>query len=319
MIGKKRAYRFLSRRSCWRLAMLYREGLADGRWTTQLGALSTLGVSQGDLSLALQLEKLPEPIVDLFEDRIEISSHTVRVIRHTIIHDGLSTVLSRVQRSGVPSKTLSNKGVLRVIKGQALGSKKMLRRSGQDLEKIVARPLDLPAHIAERYYLGVKQGEWDSFSACAKALHISRRNISDAVAISELPVSIRHLFGVQALTLCVGRKLLALKRELGIDELLLRALCKESMLDVVGRTADNILLELNDEDIGPLDLRRVRIKKGRGSNRLVIECKDAALLFRYRHEMEGAIHKVLRRRLRDPESFEVIRDSLGTRRSVLPR
>jgi hypothetical protein len=299
--------------------MHYREGLAEGKWKTQLGAVSSLQVSQGDLSLALQLEKLPEQIVDLFEDHIEISSHTVRVIRHTIIHDGLRTVLSRVQRSGVPSKSLSNKGVLRVVKGQAAESEKMPRWSGQDRVKIVGRAPDLPKNIYDRYHLGVTQGEWDSFSACAETLKISRRNISDAVAIRELPELIRNLFNEKALTYCVGRKLLALKRELGVDELLLRARHKESMFDASGRTAENILLELNDESTRPVDFGRVRIKKGRGSNRLVIECKDAALLYRYRLEIEGAIHRVLNKRVTDPEGFELARKLLGAPRPVVRR
>jgi hypothetical protein len=179
--------------------------------------------------------------------------------------------------------------VLSIVKGQALESKKMLRWSGQDPEKIVSRALDLPKNVSDRYHLGVTQGEWNSFSACAKALSISRRNVSDAVAIRELPDSIRHLFREKEFTFSVGRKLLALKRELGLDELLSRARYKDSMYDVGGRTAENILSELKDENIRPASsFRRIRIKKGRGPNRLVIECKDPKLLLRYRREIEQA-------------------------------
>jgi hypothetical protein len=320
MSNSKRPYRLISRRSCWRLSQLYHQGLAEGKWTTQLDALNALGVSQGDLSLAMQLHELPEKILDLFEDHIDISSHTVRVIRHTIRRDGLSTVLSRIERSGASGAKHSKKTVLSIVKGQALESKKMLRWSGQDPEKIVSRALDLPKNVSDRYHLGVTQGEWNSFSACAKALSISRRNVSDAVAIRELPDSIRHLFREKEFTFSVGRKLLALKRELGLDELLSRARYKDSMYDVGGRTADNILSELKDENIRPASsFRRIRIKKGRGPNRLVIECKDPKLLLRYRREIEQAISKVLKKRVRDVEYVELMREIFGTPRPIMPR
>lgn len=319
MSRSKRPYRLISRRSCLRLAQLYREGLAEGKWTTQLGALNALGVSQGDLSMAMQLHELPEKIVDLFEDNIDISSHTVRVIRYTIRRDGLSTVLGRIERSGASGAKHPKRTVLSIVKGQALQSKKMLQGAGRDPEKIVSRTLDLPKNISDRYHLGVTQGEWNSFSACAKALGISRRNISDAVAIRELPDSIRYLFHENALTFAVGRKLLALKRELGVDELLLRARSKDSMYDVGGRTADNILSEINNENIRPASsFRRIQIKKGRGPNRLVIECKDPKLLLRYRREIEKAICKVLKKRVTDVEFVAFMRGMSSTQRAAMP-
>jgi hypothetical protein len=194
----------------------------------------------------------------------------------------------------------------------------MLQWSEQDQVKIVSRTLDLPKNISDRYHLGVTQGEWNSFSACANALGISRRNISDAVAIREQPDSIRHLFREKALTFRVGRKLLALKRELGLDELVLRARKKDSMYVVGGRTADNILSEINDENIRPASsFRRIQIKKGRGPNRLVIECKAPKLLLRYRREIEKAISKVLKKRVTDVEFVEVIRGMCSSQRAAM--
>ncbi|WP_250465428.1 hypothetical protein [Caballeronia sp. GAFFF2] len=319
MSRPKRPYRLISRRSCLRLAQLYREGLTEGKWTTQLGALNALGVSQGDLSMAMQLHELPERIIDLFEDNIDISSHTVRVISYAIRRDGLSTVLRRIEQSGASGAKHSKKTVLSIVKGQALESKKMLRWSGQNPEKIVSRTLNLPKNISDRYHLGVTQGEWNSFSACAKTLHTPRRNISDAVAIRALPDAIRHLFHEEALTFSVGRKLLALKREIGLDELLSRARFKDSMYDVGGRTSDNILSEINDENIRPASsFRRIQIKKGRGANRLVIECKDPKLILRYRREIEKAICKVLKKRVTDVEFVAFMRGIRSTQRAALP-
>ena len=314
----KRRYRLISRRSCWILAQQYQQGLDDGRWTTQLGALSALGVSQGDLSLALQLRELPGEIFDLFDDRIGITSHTVRVIRQAILHDGLDTVLKRVQRSGACGSKHSSKAVLSIVKGKVSESIEALRWSGQDQGKIVARALDLPKNISDRYHLGVKNGEWNTFSSCARALNLSRRNISDAVAIRQLPDSIRHLFCENELTFAVGRKLLVLKDELGVEEMIARARCIEPMFKVGGRTAANILSELNEENIRPSNFTRVRIKKGRGPSRLLIECKDPELLLRYGREMELAIKKVLQKRITSAENIEFIREFNSVLRSVLP-
>ncbi|WP_250490195.1 hypothetical protein [Caballeronia sp. INML2] len=311
MKTSKRPYRLISRRSCLLLARTYQEGLNEGKWKTQLGALNTLRVSQGDLSLALQLQGLPNEVLDLFDDRIGISSHTVRVIRHTIIHDGIKTVLARIRHSGATNAKHSNKTVLKIVKGQALNSKAMLRWSGQDPVKIAARALDLPKNISDRYHLGVTNGEWASFSACAKALGISRRNVSVAVSIRELPDPVRHLFYETDLTFAVGKRLLALKDELGLDEMLVRARSVESMFDASGRTAANILSELNAENIRPSTFTRVRIKKGRGRNRLVIECKDSELLWKYRAEIEKSISKVLKKRITDAEFVEVMREFGG--------
>src|SRR5690349_7806795 len=90
IMGQKRPYRLISRRSCRIVADRYQQGLDEGRWTTQTGALKTLRVSQAELSFALQLRALPVEVRDLFEDEIDVTSHTVRVIREVIMRDGLA-------------------------------------------------------------------------------------------------------------------------------------------------------------------------------------------------------------------------------------
>src|SRR5579872_3839823 len=97
MSQTKRPYRLISRRSCWILAQNYQQGIEDGKWSTQLEALGALGVSQGDLSLALQLRELPAEILDLFDDKISVTTHAVRVIRQAILQDGIETVLKRIR------------------------------------------------------------------------------------------------------------------------------------------------------------------------------------------------------------------------------
>ncbi|WP_125483232.1 hypothetical protein [Caballeronia choica] len=316
-MGKKRPYRLISRRSCRIVANRYQQGLDEGRWTTQTGALETLRVSQAELSFALQLRALPAEVRDLFEDEIDVTSHTVRVIREVIMRDGLATVLQRIQRSGACGSKYTKKTVLGIVKGKISESKRALRWSGQD-SKIAARSLDLPKSILDRYHLGITKGEWNTYSECARVLNVSRRHISDAVAIGQIPDAVRYLFWETDLTFAIGRRLLALKNELGADEMLVRARRVEPMFKVAGRTAENILTELRAEHIRPSNFFRVRIKKGRGPNRLVIECRDAELLLRYRREMELAIKKVLQKRIENADQIELVRELQGLVRTILP-
>jgi hypothetical protein len=109
-----------------------------------------------------------------------------------------------------------------------------------------------------------------------------------------------------------------LRDELGVEEMMVRARLIEPMFKVAGRTAANILSEFNAENIRPSIFSRVRIKKGGGPNRLVIECKDAALLLRYRREMELAIKKVLQKRITSTEYVELVREFQGLIRTVAP-
>ncbi|SAL00438.1 hypothetical protein AWB78_05944 [Caballeronia calidae] len=162
-----------------------------------------------------------------------------------------------------------------------------------------------------RGFLGVTNGEWASFSACAKALGVSRRNVSVAVSIRELPDAVRHLFSEKSLTFAVGKRLLALKDELGLDEMLVRARGMESMLDASGRTAANVLSELNAKIVRPSTVTRVRIRKGRGRNRLVIECQDSELLWKYRAEIEKSIGKVLKKRITSSDFIQFVREFSG--------
>jgi hypothetical protein len=75
----------------------------------------------------------------------------------------------------------------------------------------------------------------------------------------------------------VGRKLLALEKDLGSKELLARA----SYIRYTARehTADHLLRKLKGENVRPGDFSRLRIRKGRGTKRLIIECDHAEFLF----------------------------------------
>lgn len=309
-MSKKRPYRSIIRRSCSLLTMSYHRGVAEGRWTNQAGALEALGVSQAELSTALQLSELPAEIVALFESEVDITSHTVRVIRETIARDGLTKVRQRIRQQAAGAK-LTRRAALMLIKGRTSDSKRALRWSGQDEERIVNRPLDLPKNISDRYHLGVTQGEWNSYSECARVLNLSRRNISDAVAIRELPDCIRHLFDERSLSFAVGRRLLAMRKDMGVDEMIERARRIDDMFQTGGRIASNVLQELNEPYIRPSVYSRVRIKKGRGSNRLIIECKDAAFLMQYRREIELAISRVLKKRMKDEDLIRFAAEGFG--------
>ncbi len=81
----------------------------------------------------------------------------------------------------------------------------------------------------------------------------------------------------------MGRKLLALEKDLGSKELLARASYIRSTAHE--HTADHLLRKLKGENVRPGEFSRLRIRKGRGTKRLIIECEHAGFLFRYRRQM----------------------------------
>ncbi|MGY6129486.1 hypothetical protein ACW9YV_29740 (plasmid) [Paraburkholderia strydomiana] len=299
--------RQLKRRNCFIISHYYKDGLAKGKWTTQKGALDALGVSQAELSLALRLNTLPAGIVDLFESATEVTPYSVRVIRDVIARDGLQTVLERIGQHVAAGRKLPAKALLATIKGQMCAAGRALDRSRNLENNVPKKTPDSPKNISSRYHLGEARGEWTSYSACARALGISRKNIRDAVHINALCSSLPVHFSEAQLTFAVGRALLALDKEFGRQALLRRVLTLS--LEVEGVTPETVLRELNGETVQPSDLSRIRIRKGRGPKRLIIECNNAGLLFGYRRELERVIRKALRK-------ISVIPDSIEKNRSL---
>lgn len=292
-ISRNRPRRPLGQRSCFLVSFQYKEGLARGDWTTQAGASRALGVSQAELSMALRLDSLPADLLRIFAKDTDVTSHTVRVISDVIAHDGLETVRDRIRPHAAAGSRLPAKVVLALMRGRLSGATKALPLPGRAENELITRLQDLPAYVSNRYRLGTINGEWTSYSDCSRASGISRRNISHAVSIGQLPDSVKSLFKETDLTFAVGRKLLAIERNLGTNRLQARASDIRSMAHE--HTAEYVLRELNGDNVRPENFSRIRIKKGRGAKRLIIECDDAVLLLRYRREMEAALNKTVRK------------------------
>jgi hypothetical protein len=297
--------RQLRKRDCFIIAHYYKDGLIKGKWTTQKGALAALGVSQAELSLALNVAALPAGVIGLFESPTGVTPYSVRVIREVIARDGLQTVLQRIGEHVAAGRKLSARAVLATIKGQGSVSRRALRCFGNPENKVLKKTLDSPRNISDRYHVGVTRGEWTSYSGCARALDISRKNIRDAVHIMALWGSLPVRISEAELTFTVGRKLLALDKELGRQVLFQRV--RSLSPGVREATAETVLRELNGQNVHPSDLSRIRIRKGRGTRRLIIECSDAGALFGYRRDLERAMRSVMKKVSVSPEYIEVER------------
>ncbi|WP_158515234.1 hypothetical protein [Paraburkholderia phytofirmans] len=299
--------RSFKKRSCYTIEFLYENGLAEGKWTTQADALNALGVSQAELSLALKLAELPDGLIELFEKPAEITPYSVRVMREVIARDGLEIVGQRIGEHVAAGNKFPTRAVLAMVKGQVFASKQSLRWSRESENRILKSTLDLPRNISHRYHLGVAKGEWTSYSGCSRALNISRKNIRDAVYIKALWHSLPVLFAETELTFAVGRKLLALDKDWGRQVLLQRAQSIYLKMKGMGATAETVLREFNNENVRPSDLSRVRIRRGRGTKRLIIECNHADFLFQYRRELEFAIRSALKKITVTSEGIEINR------------
>jgi hypothetical protein len=80
-------------------------------------------------------------------------------------------------------------------------------------------------------------------------------------------------------------------------------------LKMKGASADTVLRQFSGENVRPADLSRIRIMKGRGTKRLIIEWDHAGILFRYRRELKRAILKVLKTFTVSPEDIEFKRSN----------
>lgn len=278
---------------CFLVAHLYQRGLESGEWTTQAEASRALKVSQTDLSIALRVRSLPAELLGLFADISQVTTHTVRVIRGVIAQDGLEAVLQRIRPHITVGAKLPAKTVLALTQGRMTNAMKAAA-SASRRDMYISRSLDLPMAVSDRYHRGIVNGEWTSYSACSRALRISRRNISDAVSIGQLPTAVRCLFSGSKLTFAVGRKLLALSTLVGNSTLIQRSNDLNYLAD--SYTSGQLLRELDGERLPPgARITRLRIKKGRGAGQLIIECHHPDFLLRYRRDMETALNQVVKR------------------------
>ncbi|MFM0414786.1 hypothetical protein [Paraburkholderia aromaticivorans] len=299
--------RSVKKRSCYVIEFLYEKGLVEGKWTTQADASGALGISQAELSLALKLGVLPDGLIELFEKPSEITPYSVRVMREVLARDGFEIVGQRIGQHVAAGNKFPRRGVLAMVKGQVFAPKQALRWSRESENRILKKTLDLPGNLSDRYHLGVAKGEWTSYSGCSRALNISRKNIRDAVNIKALRDSLPVLFAETELTFAVGRKLIALDKDWGRQVLLQRARSIYLKMKEIGTTAETVLREFNNENVRPSDLSRVRIRRGRGTKRLIIECDHADFLFQYRRELESAIRSALKKITVTSEEIEIDR------------
>jgi hypothetical protein len=277
---------------CFPLAYLYQRGLESGKWTTQAEASRALNVSQTDLSIALRMGSLPAELLGMFADISQVTTHTVRVIRGVIAQEGQEAVLERIRPHIAAGGKLPAKAVLALVKGRMSNSIKAASAARRD--RFIPRSPDLPLSISNRYHQGLLNGEWTSYSACSRALRIPRRNISDAVSIAQLPPAVRSLFSGSKLTFAVGRKLLAIAGVVGNSTLIERS--NDISYLAESYTSGQLLRELNGESLPPgARITRLRIKKGRGTGQLIIECNHPDFLLRYRRDMETALNQVVKR------------------------
>ena len=133
------------------------------------------------------------------------------------------------------------------------------------------------------------------------------KNIRDAVYIKALRDSLPVLFAETELTFAVGRKLLALDKDWGRQVLLQRAQSIYLKMKGMGTTAETVLREFNNENVRPSDLSRVRIRRGRGTKRLIIECDHADLPLPISSGIGVAIRSALKKITVTSERIEINR------------
>jgi hypothetical protein len=292
-------------RKCFLIVHLYKDGLARGEWTTQKGALEALGISAAELSLALRLDALPAEIVDLFESPGAITPYAVRVISETIAKDGLEAVTQRAKPHLTAGNKFSTRVALATLKGNLAATTRALRGKKTAKNAVPEGAPASPRNLSDRYHIGVLEGRWTNYSGCARELKISRKIVRDAVCIEALMLKMPCAPGLIEVSFTSGRKFLALEKQWGREMLVQRLTRLTSHMREA--SSDHLIRALVGANVQPADLSRIRIRKGRGRNRLIIECNHASFLYMYRRQFEQAMQQVLKRLTESAEGNDLAR------------
>jgi hypothetical protein len=282
------------------LAAIFSAGVLIGRWTTQTAAADELEVPQSKLSRGVSVASLPHEILNLFSSPKAITDYGAKTLLEILASDGLSVMLTRANHYAESVNDKRTHMVLAALRGRKFvraDASKRLQPKSEGTEK------RFPADVAKEFHEGKARGEWSTVTGGAVAMGLPRGLVNRAVLIAALPREVKALFFLRrSLTFGVGTRLLEIKNELGLIQMANRARGMDGCSDT--RSSRNVIDELRRNPLPDAETR-VRVTRDRGNKFLKIECHDAALLLKYRKEIEEAVRLVLLKRLRTEEFVEL--------------
>jgi hypothetical protein len=210
----------VDRRLPLQLAKQYSFGLRRGYWSSQSEAASLINTTQGQISKALALTRLPKTVLSCFHSPDEIDFGVAAELAVISRKIGIEAMIARATAINALPNAIPAKRVLAILedgvfrqadRGGARSSGKASGRVG-----VASLPLD----VWSEYREGYDAGKWISAVEAATHLKHSGSRISRAIKIGSLPSEILSLFDASApLTFECGIKLLKLRTAMGIEAL----------------------------------------------------------------------------------------------------
>ncbi|SAK63465.1 hypothetical protein AWB82_03314 [Caballeronia glebae] len=216
------------------LAELYHSGLGTS-WTNRREAVTAFArftpkVTAAALSRAINVSKLPPPVLALFETA-GIWHETARHLAGIVRKHGADVLSQRAIE--IDPLGLHWSEIINLLDGRDA-------RSPQRRFRAIA-----PLTLAAEYKRGIEEGRWTSTTTAVAACPTWDRTVlQKAIAISELPAEVLQLFELKRLTYDLGAILVKIRNAIGESELTARA--KEILSAPRRRTTDEILAKLLD-------------------------------------------------------------------------
>lgn len=201
-----------------RLARTYQHGLKSGLWRSLRGAIDILHnggvpVSHSVLHRAVTVSRLPSDFLALFHEARPLTHAAVQEIDEIRLRDGVDELMRRAKAPSIDG-VKSLRDLL-----DALAGPLPLKRNKQKTSQVARSSTDLPLPLAKIYAEGVCAGSWANRAAAARALGMTGWEVKLAVQIAALPSEITALFNRDDLTFWLGRQILSLASQKGIDSL----------------------------------------------------------------------------------------------------
>ena len=194
------------------LAALYRSGLGK-TWENQkqaAEALARLKVTRTHINRAVRLTALPEAVLSLFSS-VQILDRTARELLRVQRKLGAKQLEQRAAVINPEGRSWSE--IVAMLEGkEPVSPAYRLHYSGTG-------PLERAAQFAE----GLAANTWSTISEAAEVTGWNRRDLSTAIAISNLPLAVISLFDGKNLSNNVGKTLIGIERAIGAEKLLRNA------------------------------------------------------------------------------------------------
>lgn len=194
------------------LAALYHSGLGT-KWKNQrqaADALARLKVTRSHINRAVRLVSLPEAVLALFSS-VQILDITGRHLLR--IHRSLGAPELEQRAAQINPKGRSWQEIVAMLEGkEPVAPVYRLHQSD-------TTPLERAAKFKE----GLAANAWATIAEAADATGWNRRDLSNAVAIANLPPEVVSLFDGKRLSKDVGKTLLGIQQAIGIEKMLRNA------------------------------------------------------------------------------------------------